>query len=35
VALPGGDLRKAYIKGKAPVVFGSQAFNKVLAIGLG
>ena len=35
VALPGGDLRKAYIKGKAAVVFGSQVFNKVLAIDQG
>jgi len=35
IALPGGDLRKAYIKGKAAVVFGSQVFNKVLAIDLG
>ncbi len=35
IALPGGDLRKAYIKGKAAVVFGSQAFNKVLGTGQG
>lgn len=35
IALPGGDLRKAYIKGKAAVVFGSQAFNKVLSTGVG
>ena len=35
VALPGGDLRKAYIKGKAAVVFGSQSFNKVLGTGQG
>ena len=35
VALPGGDLRKAYIKGKAAVVFGDKTFNKVLGTGQG
>ncbi len=35
VAKPGGDIRRAYIKGKAAVIVGDQAFNKVLGLGLG
>lgn len=35
VAKPGGDLRRAYIKGRAAVVVGAETFNKVLAIGVG
>ncbi len=35
VAKPGGDLRRAYIKGKAAVIVGENTFNKVLALGVG
>ena len=35
VAKPGGDIRRAYIKGKAAVIVAEQAFNKVLGLGLG
>jgi hypothetical protein len=35
VAKPGGDLRRAYIKGKAAVIVGEQTFNKVLGLGAG
>ena len=35
VAKPGGDLRRAYIKGRAAVVVGENTFNKVLAIDVG
>lgn len=35
VAKPGGDLRRAYIKGKAAVIVGENTFNKVLGLGTG
>ena len=35
IAKPGGDLRRAYIKGKAAVFVGEQTFNKVLGLGAG
>jgi len=35
VAKPGGDLRRAYIKGKAAVVVAEQTFNKVIGLGVG
>jgi hypothetical protein len=35
VAKPGGDLRRAYIKGKAAVIVGEETFNKVLGLGAG
>lgn len=35
VAKPGGDLRRAYIKGRAAVVVGENTFNKVLSTGVG
>lgn len=35
VAKPGGDLRRAYIKGKAAVIVGEDTFNKVLGLGIG
>ncbi len=35
VAKPGGDLRRAYIKGKAAVIVGESTFNKVLGQGVG
>lgn len=35
VAKPGGDLRRAYIKGKAAVIVGENTFNKVLGQGVG
>lgn len=35
IAKPGGDIRRAYIKGKAAVIVGEQAFNKVLGLGAG
>ncbi len=35
VAKPGGDLRRAYIKGRAAVIVGEETFNKVLGLGVG
>ncbi len=35
IAKPGGDIRRAYIKGKAAVIVGEQTFNKVLALDAG
>ena len=35
VAKPGGDLRRAYIKGKAAVIVGEDTFNKVLGLDVG
>lgn len=35
VAKPGGDLRRAYIKGRAAVIVGEETFNKVLGLGAG
>ncbi len=35
VAKPGGDLRRAYIKGKAAVIVSEETFNKVLGLGAG
>lgn len=35
VAKPGGDLRRAYIKGRAAVVVSENTFNKILALGVG
>ena len=35
VAKPGGDIRRAYIKGKAAVIIGEQTFNKILGLGAG
>lgn len=35
IAKPGGDIRRAYIKGKAAVIVGEQTFNKVLGLDAG